>query len=59
MPDVWNKLEKYLMRPVLTILLLLSQNRNFFSPGEIQQKQHSLLPDDVSKVNIVHLQQST
>lgn len=44
------------MRTVLTILLLLGQNRNFFPSWEIQQKQHSLLPDDVSKIHIVHLQ---
>lgn len=45
------------MRPgTLTILLLLSQNRNFISSWEIQQEQHGLLPNDVRKVHIVHLQ---
>lgn len=40
----------------LTILFLLSQNSNVISFWKIEQKKHSLFPDDVSKVHIVHLQ---
>lgn len=43
------------METSLTILLLLSQDCNFLSSWEIQQKQHSLLPNDISEVHIVHL----
>lgn len=47
---------RYLMLSSLTILFLLSQNSNFFSFWKIEQKQHGLFPDDVSKVHVVHLQ---
>lgn len=47
---------RYFLLPSLTILFLLSQDGNFFSSWEIQEKQHSLFSDDISKVHIVHLQ---
>lgn len=47
-----------LSSPPLTILLFLRQDGNLLSSGQIKQKQHSLLPNDVGEVHIVHLQEA-
>lgn len=43
----------------LTVLLPLGQDGDLFSSGQVQQKQHRFLTDDVRKVHIVYLQRES
>lgn len=48
----------YFLKPrlrILTIFLFLGQDGDLLSFGQVQQKQHCLLTNDVGKVHIVYL----